>query len=65
MRRILTVRGMLRIGRIQRMRGDTKDGENIQGRILRMRGDTKDGKDIQGRIMRMVRTLKVIVSRYF
>ncbi len=47
------------------MRGDTKDGENIQGRILRMRGDTKDGKDIQGRIMRMVRILKVIVSRYF
>jgi hypothetical protein len=57
MRRILTVRGMVRIGRIQRMRGDTKDGENIQGRILRMRGDTKDGEDIQMRILRMGRIL--------
>jgi hypothetical protein len=63
MRRILTMRCMLRIGRLQRMRGDTKDGENIQGRILRMRGDTKDGKNSQGRIMRMERILKVIVSR--
>ncbi len=36
MRRILTVRGMLRIGRIQRMRGDTKDGENYS------REDTED-----------------------
>jgi hypothetical protein len=36
MRRILTMKRMLRIGRIRRMRGDTKDGENIQGRILRM-----------------------------
>jgi hypothetical protein len=53
MRRILTMKGMLRIGRIQRMRGDTKDGENILVRILRM-----------GMRLRMGRILKVIVSRY-
>ncbi len=45
MRRILTMKGMLRIGRIRRMRGDTKDGEDIQGRILRMGKDTKDEKN--------------------
>jgi hypothetical protein len=45
MRRILTVRGMQRMGRIQRMRGDTKDGEDIQGRILRMGKDTEDTED--------------------
>ncbi len=42
------MRGMPRIGRIQRMRGDTKDGEDIQGRILRMGKDTKDEKNTDG-----------------